>query len=227
VVILVPESPDLMIEKDMEDLIATYPDDFFPRRHFVLIGRQRSFAGIGRFDLVFEDEFKSTILMEMKARTLKYEDATQVAKYRDELERNGCSNIVMWLVAPQIPSSVREFLDDKGIEYSEIHVPEFRLIAERRDFMIKSEVEPQKASVSAASIGSAGSFVAPQLPKRTRLPSSVVPTGPVVTSHPALCWRAVGYDLVLDNPESSMPGSSSAWWTALKRPYAMARIGHS
>jgi len=190
-----------MIEKDMEDLIATYPDDFFPRRHFVLIGRQRSFAGIGRFDLVFEDEFKSTILMELKARTLKYEDATQVAKYRDELKRNGCSNIVMWLVAPQIPSSVREFLDDKGIEYSEIHVPEFRLIAERRDFMIKSEVEPQKASVSAAPIGTAGSFVAPQLPKRTRLPSSVVPTGPVVTSHPGLCWRALGYDLVLDNPE--------------------------
>jgi|SRR5579862_4531958 len=71
-----------MIEKDMEDLIASFPDDFFPRRHFVLVGRQQSFSGIGRFDLLFEDEFKSTILMELKARTLKYEDATQVARYR-------------------------------------------------------------------------------------------------------------------------------------------------
>jgi hypothetical protein len=44
-----------MIEKDMEDLIASYPDDFFPRRHFVLIGRQESFASVGRFDLLFED----------------------------------------------------------------------------------------------------------------------------------------------------------------------------
>jgi hypothetical protein len=57
-----------MIEKDMEDLIASFPDDFFPRRRFALIGRQQSFSGIGRFDLLFEDEFKSTILMELKAR---------------------------------------------------------------------------------------------------------------------------------------------------------------
>ena len=105
-----------MNEKDMEDLIAAYPDDFFPRKKFVLVGRQKSFAGVGRFDLLFEDEFKSTILMELKARTLKYDDATQVAKYRDELKRNGLRNIVMWLVAPQIPSSVREFLDAEAAQ---------------------------------------------------------------------------------------------------------------
>lgn len=64
--------------------------------------------------LLFEDEFKSTILIELKARTLKYEDATQVARYRDELKRTGCANIFMWLIAPQVPASVREFLDDKG-----------------------------------------------------------------------------------------------------------------
>ena len=78
-----------MIERDMEDLIAAYPEEFFSRKQFVLVGRQKSFAGVGRFDLLFEDEFKSTILIELKARTLKYEDATQVAKYRDELKRNG------------------------------------------------------------------------------------------------------------------------------------------
>jgi hypothetical protein len=192
---------NLMNEKDMEDLISAYPDDFFPHKNFVLVGRQRSFAGIGRFDLAFEDEFKTTILMELKARTLKYEDATQVAKYRDELKRNGCTKIIMWLVAPQIPSSVREFLDDKGIQYSEFHVAEFRLIAERHDFVIKSEAEPEKASPSVTSIGSAGSLVAFRLPRRTRQASSIVSTGPVVTSHSALRWRAAGYDLILDNPE--------------------------
>jgi len=194
-----------MIEKDMEDLIAAYPDDFCPRRNFVLIGRQRSFAGIGRFDLAFEDEFESTILMELKAKTLKYEDATQVAKYRDELKRNGCTNIVMWLVAPQIPSSVREFLDDKGIEYSEIHVLEFRRIAERHDFVIKSEAEPEKASPSITSIGTAGSVIASRLPRRTRQASSIVSTAPVVISHSALRWRAAGSDLILDNPEKFEP----------------------
>lgn len=191
----------LMIEKDMEDLIAAYPDEFFPRHAFVLTGRQRSFSGIGRFDLTFEDEFKTTILMELKARTLKYEDATQVAKYLDELKRNGCTNIVMWLVAPQIPPSVREFLVGIGIEYSEIHVPEFRRIADRHDFVIKSEVGPEKASPSVTSIGSAGSVVAARSPRRMPQASSIVPTGPVVTSHSGLRWRSAGYDLILDNPE--------------------------
>jgi hypothetical protein len=140
-----------MTEKDMEDLIATFPDDFFPRKCLVLVGRQQSFSGVGRFDLLFEDEFKSSILMELKARTLKYEDATQVARYRDELKRNGCRNIVMWLVSPHVPSSVREFLEDKGIEFTEIHIPEFRRVAERHSFVVKSESKPeQRIAVPAA-----------------------------------------------------------------------------
>ena len=53
-----------MTEKDMEDLISEFPDAFFPRAHFRLAGRQRSFQGVGRFDLAFEDEFNNTILME-------------------------------------------------------------------------------------------------------------------------------------------------------------------
>lgn len=189
-----------MIEKDMEDLIAAYPDDFFPSKHFVLTGRQRSFAGVGRFDLAFEDEFKTTILMELKARTLKYQDATQVAKYRDELKRHGCGNIVMWLVAPQIPSSVREFLDDKGIEYTEIHVNEFRRVAERHDFMIKSEVEPEEAFPPVESIGGAGGPVRSQIPHETQPATSIVSTGPIATSNSVLRWRAEGHDLLLDNP---------------------------
>ena len=197
-----------MIEKDMEDLIASFPDDFFPRRHFVLVGRQQSFSGIGRFDLLFEDEFKSTILMELKARTLKYEDATQVARYRDELKRNGCRNIVMWLVAPQIPASVREFLDDKGIEYTEIHIPEFRQIAERHDFVIQSESTGTKPTdVAATSVGRGGSLSRPELRSQRHRASTIsnVHTGSVVTSPSLLHWKAIGYDLVLENPESFDP----------------------
>jgi hypothetical protein len=194
-----------MIEKDMDDLIASFPDDFFPRRHFVLIGRQQSFSGIGRFDLLFEDEFKSTILMELKARTLKYEDATQVARYRDELKRNGCRNLVMWLVAPQIPTSVREFLDDKGIEYTEIHIPEFRRVAERHAFVIQSEsAATEQPAVAPASVGRGGSLSRPELRSQRNITSTTpnVPTGSVVTSPSSLRWKSIGHDLVLENPES-------------------------
>ncbi len=47
--------------------------------------RQGSFQGVGRFDLLFKDEFDTNILMELKARTAKYQDATQLAKYKDAL----------------------------------------------------------------------------------------------------------------------------------------------
>jgi Endonuclease NucS len=130
-----------MIERDMEDLIAKYPSDFFPRHQLTLKGRQESFAGIGRFDLLFEDEFQSAILMELKARTAKYEDATQVARYRDELKRQGHKNVIMWVVAIQVPPSVKEFLADKGIEYTEIHLSEFRRVAEKHNHSIQSEAE--------------------------------------------------------------------------------------
>jgi hypothetical protein len=128
-----------MLEKDMETLIADYPGDFFPGRGFELKGRQESFAGVGRFDLLFEDRFKTKILMELKAVPAKYEVATQLAKYKDELHHRGENHILMWLVAPQVSNSIREFLDRIGIEYSEIHEVEFRRVAERHGVLIRSE----------------------------------------------------------------------------------------
>jgi hypothetical protein len=44
----------------------------------------------------------------------------------------------MWLVAPQIPSFVREFLDRIGIEYSEVHDVQLRSIADRRGITIET-----------------------------------------------------------------------------------------
>jgi RecB family endonuclease NucS len=69
--------------------------------------------------------------MELKAIPARYEVATQLAKYKDELISREKKHILMWLVAPQISNSVREFLDRIGIEYSEIHEAEFRHVAER------------------------------------------------------------------------------------------------
>lgn len=128
-----------MLESIMEDLIAKYPTDFFPRKIFTLVGRQGSFSGVGRFDLLFKDEHQTNILMELKARPAKYEDASQLAKYNDALKEQGKRDIIMWLVATVIPSSVREFLDRIGIEYTEIHESEYRAIALRNNVIIESE----------------------------------------------------------------------------------------
>jgi antitoxin component of RelBE/YafQ-DinJ toxin-antitoxin module len=135
-----------MIEREMEDLIAQFPNEFFPDRGFVLKGRQQSFAGIGRFDLLFVDSYGSQVLMELKAGVAKYENASQLAKYKEALETKGEANILMWLVAAQIPNPVREFLDRIGIEYSEIHEVQFKRVAERHGIPFQARV-PETASV--------------------------------------------------------------------------------
>ncbi len=59
----------------MEELIATFPSGFLPRRQLVLKARQQSFSNVGRFDLLFEDEFQRKILMELKSTPARIEDA--------------------------------------------------------------------------------------------------------------------------------------------------------
>jgi hypothetical protein len=134
-----------MTERQIEDLIAQFPDEFFENHKLTLTGRQQSFAEVGRFDLMFTDSHHTNVLMELKAVPAKYEHASQLAKYKDELERRGERNVPMWLVAPHIPTSVRQFLDNIGIEYSEIHEAKFRRVAERHG--IRLEPEPGTESV--------------------------------------------------------------------------------
>lgn len=196
-----------MLERHMEDLIAAHPKDFLGKE-FSLIGRQQSFAGVGRFDLLFKDEFETNILMELKARVAKYEDATQLAKYKDELQRRGTTAILMWLVAPHIPPSVREFLDRIGIEYTEIHEAQFRRVAERYShFLIETadagETHPERSA--SADVRSAprqvGSFaLGAAIIRRTYNPSQVF-TGPTVSTPPKFQWKATALDLSLANPQ--------------------------
>jgi hypothetical protein len=126
-----------MTEREMEDLIAQFPNELIPGHNLVLKGRQESFAGVGRFDLLFVDRFETNVLMELKARTAKYEDATQLAKYKEVLAQTG-DRILMWLVAPLIPRPVRDFLDHIGIQYTEIHEIEFRMTADRHGVILKN-----------------------------------------------------------------------------------------
>lgn len=186
-----------MNERDMEDLIAAYPAEFFPQNKLTLKGRQKSFAGVGRFDLLFEDEFQTNILMELKARPARYEDATQVAKYKEELERQGETNILMWLVAPQVPNTVREFLDRIGIEYSEIHDATFRRVAARHGVVIRSETALEVARVAIAGAPS----IRPALSTLSRATASQVTTGPTVSLPSKFRWKAYGNDLALQNHE--------------------------
>ncbi|MBU1630382.1 MAG: DUF91 domain-containing protein [Candidatus Omnitrophica bacterium] len=54
-----------MLEKDIENLIAQYPEDFFPNSGFKLIGQQVK-IGSCFADIVFEDKYNRTIIVEVK-----------------------------------------------------------------------------------------------------------------------------------------------------------------
>jgi hypothetical protein len=193
-----------MLERDMEDLIAAHPKDFF-NKEFTLIGRQQSFADVGRFDLLFKDEFGWMILVELKARVAKYEDATQLAKYKDELARRNETSVVMWLVAPHIPNSIREFLDGIGIEYSEIHEAQFRRVAQRYGKTFSRDPQPEG---SARQVNGKSKAAKPPSPivrasnvgRRAFNPTQIV-VGPTVSVPPSFKWKNVGFDLVVENPQ--------------------------
>lgn len=138
-----------MIEREMEDLIAAHAEEFFPRRVLVLKGRQGTLAGVGRFDLLFEDQFENRILMELKAVAAKLEAAEQLVRYKQALEDKGERNVIMWLVAPVVPKPIADFLDRFGVEYTEIHETEFRQVASRHNYLFASEAPAPKNHVAA------------------------------------------------------------------------------
>jgi hypothetical protein len=133
-----------MLERHMEDLIADHPDHFFPRHGFVLRGRQQSFHGVGRFDLLFTDRHGMNILMELKAVPARYEAIDQVARYRDALLDKGVTKILMWLVAPSIPPTMKEFLSHLGMEFTEIQELEFRRAATLFGYHIADSVAQEE-----------------------------------------------------------------------------------
>jgi len=144
-----------VLEREMEDLIAANPDHFFPGYGFLLQGRQQSFHGVGRFDLLFADRHGMTILMELKAVPARYEVIDQVARYRDALVAQGIANIIMWIVAPSIPYGMREFLSHLGIEFSEIHEAEFKRAAIRFGYALR-DMAPDQQNVASERNGLPG-----------------------------------------------------------------------
>ena len=69
-----------MLEKDIENLIANYPDEFFSSAGFKLVGQQirlgRCFA-----DIIFKDKFDRKVIVEVKRGILSRDASGQVLEY--------------------------------------------------------------------------------------------------------------------------------------------------
>lgn len=82
-----------MLEKDIENLIARHPDEFFPNSGFTLIGQQVKLDKC-RADIIFEDKHKRKIIVEVKRGILSRDASEQVMEYYGLLRKQSPDDIV-------------------------------------------------------------------------------------------------------------------------------------
>jgi len=139
-----------MLEKDIENLIAQHPDEFFPNSGFKLIGQQvkldRCFA-----DLVFEDKYKRIIIVEVKRGILSRDASGQVMEYYGLLKRQSPNAIVeLILCANIIPPERKTFLEAVGIECKELGINFINQIAEKVCYEFTKFPKSQKQKIDSS-----------------------------------------------------------------------------
>jgi hypothetical protein len=123
-----------MLEKDIENLIAKYPDEFFPSSGFKLIGQQirlgKCFA-----DIIFEDKFNRKVIVEVKRGILSRDASGQVTEYYGLLKNEQPDGFVeLVLCANIIPAERKKFLETIGIECKELGINSINIIAEKYNY---------------------------------------------------------------------------------------------
>ncbi len=120
-----------MLEKDIENLIAQNPDEFFPKSGFKLFGQQvklgRCFA-----DIIFEDKFQRKIIVEVKKGILSRDASGQIMEYYGLLKNQSSTDIIeLILCANVIPKERKTFLETVGIECKEVGISLINQIAQK------------------------------------------------------------------------------------------------
>jgi hypothetical protein len=123
-----------MLEKDIENLIAKYPDEFFPSSGFKLLGQQvrlgKCFA-----DIIFEDKYNRKIIVEVKRGILSRDASGQVMEYYGLLKKEQTESIIeLILCANIIPAERRTFLETIGIECKELGINRLNEIASKYNY---------------------------------------------------------------------------------------------
>lgn len=142
-----------MLEKDIENLIASYPDEFFPSSGFKLIGQQirlgKCFA-----DIIFEDRFNRKVIVEVKRGILSRDASGQIMEYYGLLKNEQPDGIVELVVcANVIPAERKKFLETIGIECKELGINSINTIAAKYNYQFLDS-EPKESIVKSINISS-------------------------------------------------------------------------
>lgn len=128
-----------MLEKDIENLIANHPDDFFPNAGFNLQGQQIR-LGKCRADILFQDKYDRTIIIEVKKGILSRDASGQLLEYYGLLKQETPHTIIeLILCANVIPAERRMFLENYGIECKELGLGLITSIARKYNYRFLDE----------------------------------------------------------------------------------------
>ncbi len=134
-----------MREKDIENLVAQYPDDFFSKEQLKLISQQYVVEG-KRFDILFEDKHHRKVIVEIKLGILSREASGQIVEYYGLLKSKFPDDLIeLVLIANVIPSERRIFLERMGIDCVELSLTKLLEVADKHNYIIpeiklKSEI---------------------------------------------------------------------------------------
>jgi len=123
-----------MLEKDIENLIVSHPDEFFPNSGFTLIGQQVK-LGKCYADILFQDKHNRKIIVEVKRGILSRDAAGQVIEYYGLLKMERPDDIIeLVLCANIIPPERKTFLERIGIECKELGINLINQIAQKVNY---------------------------------------------------------------------------------------------
>lgn len=136
-----------MLEKDIENLIAHYPDEFFSNSCFKLIGQQVK-LGSCFADILFEDKYNRTIIVEVKRGILSREASGQIIEYYGLIKQQKSDKIIeLILCANIIPLERKVFLENVGIECKELGILLISNIAKKYNYKFLDEAKDKGSKI--------------------------------------------------------------------------------
>lgn len=136
-----------MLEKDIENLIANYPKEFFPKEEFTLVSQQYSVQN-RRIDILFKDKYDRFIIVEVKRGILSREASGQIIEYYGLLKSEfPDKTIELILCANTIPRERKVFLENVGIDCKEITLREIIRVSEKYNYSFSDDIKFKNESI--------------------------------------------------------------------------------
>ena len=132
-----------MREKDIENLIALYPEEFFPKANFNLKGQQVK-LGSCYADILFTDKYDRQIIIEVKRGILSRDAAGQIIEYYGLLKLTKPDAIIELIVcANTIPHERKLFLENVGIECKELGLSLIQKVAAKYNYTFLDDLKEE------------------------------------------------------------------------------------